>query len=285
MRGDVYIERVCVCVAGEEVESERWIHLGTAGAAQVQCSVRAVCGGGSVNLSSVSGCRRARENRPCKTLRNRPPAAGDVVIFRPAEGAADGHEGGASGALVGARGDDVFIKRVVAVGGDTVEVRRPGATPGVRARAWRFVGSCCGHAIPQRITLAIRTTPPFCMYGNNTTQTTTPPPSLKKVRDGALFVNGTRQEEPFLPERPSYRLGRLVVPPGDVFVLGDNRNHSYDSHVWGPLPGARVLGRAAWVYWPPRRAGALPDYGPDYARSGGGKKEKAAAAAVASAAR
>ncbi|KAI8463543.1 MAG: peptidase S24/S26A/S26B/S26C [Monoraphidium minutum] len=113
---------------------------------------------------------------------SREPVAGDVVIFHPVAG-------------VGNRsifGDDVFIKRVVAVEGDTVE-----------------------------------------------------------VHDGTLFVNGAPRTEPFINERPGYVLSKLVVPPGDIFVMGDNRNNSYDSHVWGPLPKENVVARAI---------GALEDY-------------------------
>ena len=47
------------------------------------------------------------------------------------------------------------------------------------------------------------------------------------------------------------------MPEDRLFVLGDNRNASSDSHVWGALPRRSVTGRA-WVrFWPPERAGAL----------------------------
>jgi signal peptidase I len=78
-----------------------------------------------------------------------------------------------------------------------------------------------------------------------------------EVKDGKLFVNGEPRSEPYVRERPRYRLGPVVVPADHVLVLGDNRNDSLDGHVWGFLDRDALLARA-WVrYWPPWRVGAL----------------------------
>jgi signal peptidase I len=75
---------------------------------------------------------------------------------------------------------------------------------------------------------------------------------------GHLIVNGRRLEEPFVAEGPLYAFPPTKVPPGHVFVLGDNRNYSFDSHAWGPLPLAWISGRADVLFWPTRRARFIP---------------------------
>lgn len=76
-----------------------------------------------------------------------------------------------------------------------------------------------------------------------------------EVKMGKLYVNGDEQDEPFTAEDAQYEFGPIVVPSDSVLVLGDNRNHSLDGHIWGFLPKENVIGRAVFVYWPPWRVG------------------------------
>ncbi len=87
------------------------------------------------------------------------------------------------------------------------------------------------------------------------------------IQNGTVYINNRPLEEPYILERPRYN-GYWLVPPGHVFVLGDNRNHSTDSHVLGPVPLERVIGQAVLVYWPPHRVRWLiPRTAEDVARA------------------
>ena len=70
------------------------------------------------------------------------------------------------------------------------------------------------------------------------------------VHSGVVTVNDTTLNEPYIKEAPYYD-GEWIVPDGQLFVLGDNRNDSRDSHQWGMLPDENVIGRAVLIYWPP----------------------------------
>lgn len=74
-----------------------------------------------------------------------------------------------------------------------------------------------------------------------------------EIRNGQLLVNGQPLLEPYLNAPPDYRWGPLTVPPQNLLVLGDNRNNSGDSHIWGFLPERDLLGQAYKIYWPPGR--------------------------------
>ncbi len=115
------------------------------------------------------------------TYRQRPPQAGDIVVFYTPpllERMGYGH-------------DQALIKRVIATAGDTVA-----------------------------------------------------------VHDGQVWVNDRPLTEPYTTEAPVYTMPPLTVPANALFVMGDNRNHSNDSHIWGFLPMENVIGRAIACYWP-----------------------------------
>lgn len=86
------------------------------------------------------------------------------------------------------------------------------------------------------------------------------PGDTVQVRNGQIWVNGHIIEEPYLSERPSYTVALQTVPPDNFFVLGDNRNNSSDSHVWGLVPRENIIGKAWVIYWPVRHMGLVPNY-------------------------
>jgi signal peptidase I len=83
------------------------------------------------------------------------------------------------------------------------------------------------------------------------------PGDVVEVRDGQLIRNGSPVAEPWLSEAMDYSLPPLTVPEDALLVLGDNRNASLDSHLWGPLPSREVIGTAVFRYWPPDRLGPI----------------------------
>jgi signal peptidase I len=72
-----------------------------------------------------------------------------------------------------------------------------------------------------------------------------------------VFIDGTPLPEEYILEPPEYEMLPLDVPPGTVFVMGDNRNDSNDSHVWGVLPEANIIGVARFRFWPLSRIGRV----------------------------
>ena len=103
------------------------------------------------------------------------------------------------------------------------------------------------------------------------------PGDVVEIRDKAVFVNGRPEREPRVfhseervwhdnPETPEPLRRRDQRAPGRIadgeyFMMGDNRDDSYDSRFWGPVPASNLKGRALFVYWsvpPSAEGGGLP---------------------------
>jgi signal peptidase I len=128
------------------------------------------------------------------------PQRGDIVVFQSPTEPRD------------------FIKRVIAVEGETVQIKPDPDSVG-------RPGEPCG--------------------------------------DCGVYVNGVKLDEPYVKATPDYTVDPITVPPGDIYVLGDNRRNSSDSHVWGPLDVGKIVGVAFLSYWPTNEWGLLPH--PTYA--------------------
>lgn len=76
-------------------------------------------------------------------------------------------------------------------------------------------------------------------------------------RDGKILVNGRELREPYLTEGTVPAFEEKVVPEGHLWVMGDNRNQSQDSRVFGPIDEDKVIGRAILRIWPISRIGFL----------------------------
>jgi signal peptidase I len=79
------------------------------------------------------------------------------------------------------------------------------------------------------------------------------PGEVLAVAHGRVWIDGNPLQEAYVRDLPRYVWGPGRVPQGSVFVLGDNRNSSSDSHLWGPVPLSHVVGRAIFAWGPPVR--------------------------------
>jgi signal peptidase I len=79
------------------------------------------------------------------------------------------------------------------------------------------------------------------------------------VRNGSLWINGGKITEPYIAEPPKY-VGSWQLGPDEYFVMGDNRNDSDDSHIWGTVHRRAITGKVVFVYWPISQARPAPNY-------------------------
>ncbi len=77
------------------------------------------------------------------------------------------------------------------------------------------------------------------------------------IRDGVVYINGRKLDEPYLPEAwttlnnwPTNGADGSVIPANEYFVMGDNRNRSQDSRIFGPISRDRIDGKAWFRIWP-----------------------------------
>jgi len=102
------------------------------------------------------------------------------------------------------------------------------------------------------------------------------PGDLISIHNGTVSVNGVVLKESYIKASPDYDCPSMSskdssfcqslapknpdsfeVPPGNYFAMGDNRNNSSDSHVWGFLPKSNIIGRAVLRFFPIDRMGGL----------------------------
>jgi len=79
------------------------------------------------------------------------------------------------------------------------------------------------------------------------------------VKSGAVWINGGQVSEPYIAEPPKYT-GAWQLGPDEYFVMGDNRNDSDDSHIWGSVHRRAITGKVVLVYWPLSQARLAPNF-------------------------
>ena len=78
-----------------------------------------------------------------------------------------------------------------------------------------------------------------------------------EVKEGNLYLNDVAQDNYIYDKNINYSIGPLIVPEESFWVMGDNRNNSMDSHIWGFLPYEKIIGRAILRYWPLNKIGPI----------------------------
>ena len=86
------------------------------------------------------------------------------------------------------------------------------------------------------------------------------PGDTVQIKGGKVYINDELLQEPSSILEDSSNYGPEPMPANCYFVLGDNRNHSDDSRIWGPLPRGNIIGKAWLSIWPLSEWGLVPNY-------------------------
>jgi signal peptidase I len=128
--------------------------------------------------------------------------------------------------------------------------------PGVDNEYWRPFGE------PRQGDVVV-----FAFPGDETRdfikRVTAVPGQTVEIRDGTVFVDEIPVDEPYLGEDWGGNTPAQVVPEGNLFVMGDNRNNSFDSRSWGMLDQRLLVGRAELKYWPFDQVGMVNHHHPE----------------------
>jgi len=81
-----------------------------------------------------------------------------------------------------------------------------------------------------------------------------------EVNNGAVYLNGSRLDEPYIKEPPAYNFQQKKIPENEYFVLGDNRNNASDSHNGWTVPRQNIIGKAWLSIWPLGEWGLVQNY-------------------------
>jgi signal peptidase I len=150
---------------------------------------------------------------------------GDIVVFRfPVDDPHELHCGN-----VQYRKD--FIKRVIALPGDTVEVK-----------AGRVILN--GKPDPEE---------PYAQYVDGSNRMPAPERAKQLSREQYQKIWQGHDLDRELQDVQRDHFGPVTVPPGAYFAMGDNRDRSCDSRYWGPVETKYLKGKAWFIYWPPSR--------------------------------
>jgi signal peptidase I len=85
------------------------------------------------------------------------------------------------------------------------------------------------------------------------------------ISNKQVKISGQVLDEPYIAAAPLYE-SSWTVTEDSLFVLGDNRNNSSDSHNWGLVPQSNVVGKAVFIYWPPTEWGLVDHITPVFAQ-------------------